>query len=200
MSNFFHQKQPLILASSSKIRAQLLETLGLDFLVIPSKCDEDHIKNQDFSNILDLGFALAAAKALEISNHYSEHFILAADQLCVIDDKILGKPHTHDKALEHLHLLNGKKHQQIVCMCIAYNNKIVWQHHEIAYLTLNQLNDATIERYLRHEQPYNSCGAYHFETQGRWLFKQIEGYEDTILGLPLIPLTNALIELELIKL
>ncbi|RUR10559.1 nucleoside triphosphate pyrophosphatase [Legionella sp. km772] len=199
MSNFLHQ-EPLILASGSKIRSQLLETLGLAFSVVPAHCDEDVIKKAHPSNnILDLGFALARSKALTVSAAHRQKFIIAADQLCVIDDKILDKPITHKKAVEHLHLLNGRKHQQIVCLCIAHNNKIIWQHHDKAYLTVRDLSDEFIEHYLREEQPYDSCGAYHFETQGNWLFKQIEGNTETILGLPLIPLMNAFLELGIVK-
>jgi septum formation protein len=81
-------------------------------------------------------------------------------------------------------------------MCIAVNKQIVWQHHDIAELTLHELDDETIERYLRIEEPYESCGAYHYEGLGKWLFKAIKGTEETILGLPLFPLMNALVRLE----
>jgi septum formation protein len=195
MSKFLHQ-QPIILASGSTIRLRLLQSLGLEFSVIPSQCDEEAIKASFHSlSKIDLGYALAAAKAIEVSQKHPEHFVIAADQLCLIDDVLLNKPLNHHKAIEQLSLLSGKKHQQIACMCIAKNGELLWQHHEIAEVTLHQLNPATIEAYLLTETPYQSCGAYQFETQGKWLFKEITGYEDTILGLPLLPLTNALMKL-----
>lgn len=190
------QQHPLILASSSRIRFKLLTTLGLDFQVIPSNCNEDEIKiSKNFNSTLELGFTLASNKALEVSHRYPEHFVIAADQLCVIGKKILDKPLNHQTAIEHLNLLNGKKHQQIACLCIAKNSKILWQFHDIAYLTLHYLNDSTIEHYLQAEKPYHSCGAYQYESLGKWLFKEVKGNEDTILGLPLVPLANALISL-----
>ncbi|WP_298622489.1 Maf family nucleotide pyrophosphatase [uncultured Legionella sp.] len=192
----FLQHKPLILASGSSIRLKLLDTLGLDFLVIPSNVDEDAIKKiHQSDNHLDLGFALANSKALEVSKRYPEHYVIAADQLCVIGKKILDKPLNHQTAIEHLRLLSGKKHQQIACLCIAKDDKILWYHHEIANLTLHYLSEHTIEAYLQSEKPYQSCGAYQYESKGKWLFKEVDGNEDTILGLPLLPLANALLSL-----
>ena len=195
MSKFLQQEQ-IILASSSPIRLKLLQSLGIKFSVVPSQCDEEAIKALFHSdNMLDLGYVLAASKALEVSQHHPDHFIIAADQLCLIEQKILNKPLNHNTAIEHLRLLSGKKHQQIACLCIAKNNQILWQHHETAHLTLHHLSDKTIEAYLQNEKPYQSCGAYQYETQGKWLFKEVQGNEDTILGLPLLPLAEALMRL-----
>lgn len=197
MSKFIDQKA-IILASGSTIRSKLMSSLGLEFSVIPSDCDEDAIKNiYNSSNVdvVELGYALAKAKALDVSKRFPDHFVIAADQLCVIGQTILDKPMNHQTAIEHLRLLSGKKHQQIACLCIAKNNNILWQHHEIAELELHQLNDQTIESYLLSEKPYYSCGAYHFESQGKWLFKEVKGNEETILGLPLMPLVHALLDL-----
>ncbi len=239
------QQQPLILASGSAIRAKLLTSLGLQFLAIPSHCDEETIKlhhqsehfrpleklaegkdvreeaahrsemytdssaesaKQFASSVefqerpfVDLGFALARAKALEVSQHHLEHFVIAADQLCVINDRVLDKPLKHQTAVEHLQLLSGKTHQQIACVCIAKNNKILWQYHDVANLLVRDLAQNEIDAYLRCEEPYHSCGAYQYESLGKWLFKEVEGQEDTILGLPLLPLTNALIRLGAVR-
>lgn len=192
-AEFIKQQKPLILASGSTIRQKLLHSLGLDFLVIPSDCDEDIIKkNHQSESIIDLGLTLAMAKALAVSKNHPKHYIIGADQLCVINDTVLDKPLNHPTAIKHLRMLSGKQHQQIACLCIAHNHQILWQHHEIASLTVRPLSDATIEAYLQLEQPYQSCGAYQFETQDKWLFEDVKGSEGTILGLPLTPLINAL--------
>lgn len=192
MSDFLHQ-HPIILASNSSIRKKLLQSLGIKFSVIPAQCDEEALKYSfNSQNKVDLGYFLAANKALDVSQRYPEHFIIAADQLCLVGETILNKPLNHQTAIEHLSLLSGQKHQQIACLCIAKNNKILWQHHEVASLTLHYLSKHTIEAYLLSEKPYQSCGAYQYETQGKWLFQHVQGNEDTILGLPLVPLTNAL--------
>ncbi len=196
MPSFLHQKKPLILASGSSIRKKLLQSLGVDFLIIPSDCDEDMIKkNHASTDFISLGLTLAKTKALAVSQRYPEHLVIAADQLCVIEQQILDKPMNHSTAIQHLQLLSGKTHQQIACLCIAQHQEILWQHYETAVLSLRNLSLATITAYLQLEQPYHSCGAYQFETLGKWLCREVKGHEDTILGLPLLPLTNALIEL-----
>ncbi|CAM2959055.1 septum formation protein Maf [Legionella steigerwaltii] len=195
MSKFLQQK-PIILASNSSIRFKLLQSLGIEFSVVPSHCDEDAIKASFKSeNTLDLGYALAASKALEVSQHHPDHFIIAADQLCLFGQVVLNKPLNHPTAVKQLRLLSGKEHLQIACVCIAKNNEVLWQHHETAYLTLHHLSEATLEAYLQSEKPYQSCGSYQYENQGKWLFKEVQGNEDTILGLPLFPLTQALLKL-----
>lgn len=198
MSRFMSQK-PIILASGSSIRFKLLSSLGLEFLTIPSDCDEAIIKNSfKGQEVVELGYLLAQHKALDVSQRYPNHYVIAADQLCVVENRILDKPLTHQTAIEHLTLLSGKKHQQIACLCIAKANQILWQHHDTAQLTLDHLSHSTIEAYLHTEKPYHSCGAYQYETQGKWLFKEVQGNEDTILGLPLLSLTKALIELRIV--
>ncbi|TAL59616.1 MAG: septum formation protein Maf [Legionella sp.] len=191
MSNFL-QQQPIILASGSSIRAKLLSSLGLDFTVVPSHLDETAIKLNHANDPLSLGYVLAESKALEVSQLHPQSFIIAADQLCVIDQEILDKPLNHATARKHLRLLSGKTHQQIACLCIAKNNQVIWSHHETATLTMHELQEETIEAYLQKEKPYHSCGAYQFETLGKWLFKEVQGQDDTILGLPLLPLITAL--------
>ncbi|MGL5741730.1 MAG: Maf family protein [Legionella sp.] len=194
------QQQPIVLASGSSIRSKLMQSLGIEFAVIPSHCDEEAIKASFQSeNVIALGYALAASKALEVSQRHPEHYIIAADQICLFGHTLLNKPLNHPTAMEHLRLLNGKTHQQIACLCIAKNNEILWQHHETAHLTLHHLSEKTIEAYVHAEQPYQSCGAYHFEAQGKWLFKEIRGSEDTILGLPLFPLVGALMKLQAVS-
>ncbi|MGC1182317.1 Maf family protein [Legionella sp.] len=199
MSKFL-QQEPIILASGSAIRYKLLQSLGISFTVVPSNYDEEAIKESFHTkNKIDLGYALAANKALEVSKQYPQHFVIAADQLCLIGQELLNKPLTHQTAMQHLSLLSGQKHQQIACLCIAKNNKLLWQHHEQAEVTLHPLNEHIIEAYLLSEKPYQSCGAYQYETQGKWLFKEVSGSEDTILGLPLLPLASALMKLGAVR-
>ncbi|WP_058535778.1 Maf family protein [Legionella saoudiensis] len=200
MSKFL-QQQSIILASASSIRSKLLHSLGIKFTVVPSQCDEEAIKvSFATQNKLKLGYELAAQKALDVSQRYPEHFIIAADQLCVLGETLLNKPLDHQAAIEQLSRLSGQTHQQISCLCIAKSNQILWQHHEVAELTMHQLSKQTIETYLLNEKPYDSCGSYHYEAQGKWLFQEIKGNEDTILGLPLFPLTQALRKLGAVRL
>lgn len=200
MSDFIHQK-PIILATGSPIRQKLFASLGLSFQIMPSQCDEDAIKH-DFkgSNPLELGYALAKAKALAVSQQHPNAYVIAADQLCISEQGILDKPMQHETAITHLQGLRGKTHQQLACMCITKNQDVLWQHHETAQLHMRMLNDAAIELYLSKDKPYHSCGSYQYESMGKWLFESVDGAEDTILGLPLTPLIKALLDLEICQL
>lgn len=197
MSDFLKQKR-IILATGSPIRQKLFASLGLEFECIPSHCDESSIKAAfDSSQLIDLGYALAKAKALEVSKAHPEAWIIAADQLCITEYGILDKPMVHESAIEHLKLLRGKTHQQAACMCIAKAGEILWTHHDVALLTMKYLDDAVINAYLHEDKPYHSCGAYQYESMGKWLFESVEGSEDTILGLTLNPLIKALTDLNI---
>lgn len=200
MSDFLLQK-PIILASGSPSRKALMQTLGIDFKIVQSHCDEEAIKQQfHSSSLIELARTLAAEKALTVSRLYPQHVVIAADQLCVIDNKYLDKPGSHTTATTHLRLLSGRVHQQIAACCIAEKGQIIRQFDDSAFLTMHELNDTLIESYLQQDKPYYSCGAYHFEGRAKWLFKAVNGHEDTILGLPLVLLVNHLLDLGAVSL
>ncbi|KTD16785.1 Maf family protein [Legionella jordanis] len=200
MYKFFTQ-QPIILASASKARIQLLKSLDLEFDAIPANCDEESIK-QDLSceDMLTLANTLARNKALNVSERHPEHFVIAADQLCIFEDINLNKPMTHENARTHLFLLRGKTHQQLSACCIAKNGNILWQGHDVATLSMYDLSDNAIELYLRKEQPYQNCGAYNYEGSAKWFFREVKGSDSTILGLPLDALINGLMEVNAVSL
>lgn len=199
MSNFI-QQQPIILASGSFARRQLLQSLGLVFEVIPSDCDEQAIKaSLSDNNFSSLALELARQKALIVSKQYPDAYVIAADQLCIIDKQILDKPINHQTAIQHLQLLQGKTHQQLAAICLAHNNELCWSTYQIAELTMRELDISTIENYLKLEQPYQSCGAYNFERHAKWLFTQVTGSDCTILGLPLMPLIQTLLMLNIVR-
>lgn len=199
MSDFLEQER-IILASQSSIRQKLLENLGVVFEVIPSHCDEESIKTAHPElDWPELGIKLANAKALTISHQQPDAFVIAADQLCILDDMLFNKPIEHQKALSQLKRLSGKKHLQIACCSIAHQGKIVWSHHSAATLWMRHLSEQHIESYLLQEQPYHSCGSYQFEGPGKWLFERVEGQEDIILGLPLMPLAQGLLDCKAVK-
>jgi septum formation protein len=200
MSKFFTQ-QPIILASSSQARNKLLKSLDLDFEIIPPTCDEEGIK-QDLASEskLTLASTLARCKALDVSQRYPDYFVIAADQLCIFENMYLNKPLNYETAVTHLELLSGKTHQQMCAFCIAKNGNILWQDHDVSILSMHELTHTTIERYLKTEQPYQSCGAYNYEGAAKWLFSKVLGSETTIMGLPLNLLTTALMEVQAITL
>lgn len=194
MSEFLQQSS-LILASGSKARARLLENLGLRFHIALSEVDEDSIKKaQTSAKPENLGLALARAKGIAVSALFPDNWVIAADQLCVMDGRLFSKPKHHEQAVKQLLELAGRDHWQYSAACLVLKGKVVWQGVERARLRLRPLSDASIERYLKQETPYQSCGSYHYENAGRWLFERIEGSDACIQGLPLQSLCNALID------
>lgn len=193
MSNLI-QKKPLILASSSKNRAEQLQKIGLTFEITPPNCDEAVLKRQfQGKSIESLAALLAQKKALSIQAPDSSAFILSADQICALDDIYFDKPITHDNAIYQLQSLQGKTHRLITSLCLAHRQEIVWSHTEVTYLTMHPLNQPTIENYLVLDKPYQSCGSYRYESYGQWLFQKIEGLESNIVGLPIPVLVNTFI-------
>ncbi|WP_133129430.1 Maf family protein [Legionella yabuuchiae] len=199
MSEFIHQDS-LILASGSVYRQKLLKQTGLTFDVHPSTFDESVLKSAfQGKEYGELAVQLAQEKGLDVSQSFPETGVIAADQLCICEEILINKPITHERAQAQLNFLSGKTHHLLTAVCIAYQKKIVWQHLEVVALTMRTLSPTLIDRYLKLEKPYQSCGSYHFEGLGKWLFHHVSGDETTIIGLPVLPLLNGLIEQGLVR-
>lgn len=183
------QHAPLILASGSSIRQQMLKAVGLAFSVVPSGVAEDEIKAaMRDAPLPELAAALARAKTLAVSSHHPEAYTIGADQICVHAGEVLSKPGSYARAEAQLARLAGSTHTQHCAMTLARGDEILWEFHAAASLTLRPLTAAEIRAYVAADAPLQSCGAYKFEGLGRHLFAQVEGDHDVIQGLALVPL------------
>ncbi len=194
-------KIPIILASGSESRKVMLEEAGLEFSVVISDTDEESLKNK----ISSLPFSeqvihLAKAKAQSISMQNKEAVVIGGDQMCVLDQTIFNKPGNKDKAIENLKLLSGKMHFQNSGVCIFLNNNCLWEHSETVELQMHDLSDDEIKNYVEIENPIKAAGAYKFESLGCNLFSSVNGSSYSVRGMPLLPLLNALRELQIISL
>lgn len=194
-------KVPIILASGSDSRKLMLEEAGITFNVIVSPTDEESIKNK----ISILPFSqqvihLAKAKAEPVSKQNPECIIIGGDQMCALNDNLLHKPGSKDKAIESLKLLANQKHFQHSGVCIYKNNECLWEYSETVELKMHDLTEEEIANYVDIENPINAAGAYKFESLGCNLFSYVNGSSHTVRGMPLIPLLNALRELNIISL
>src|SRR5262245_36699454 len=184
-------KPPLILASSSKIRAQVLESAGLAFIVEPPGLDESAMRQAVSGEELllpqDVAEVLARAKAEAVSDLAQGAFVIGADQVLALGDEIYSKPDSMDTARRQLLALSGRTHHLHSAVAVAKDGEILFAHTEEASLTMRKLSPQFIGRYLTAvgDEALASVGAYQLEGQGIQLFEKIDGDYFTILGLPL---------------
>ncbi|WP_085578124.1 MULTISPECIES: nucleoside triphosphate pyrophosphatase [unclassified Pseudomonas] len=183
---------PLLLASSSTYRRELLSRLRLPFTCRSPDIDESHRPGESATELVK---RLAEQKARALAGSHPDHLIIGSDQVAVLGERIIGKPHTFEKAREQLlaasgagvtfltglALLNSRTgHCQIDCIPFTVHMRI--------------LDEARIERYLRAEQPYDCAGSFKAEGLGVSLLQRTEGPDATsLVGLPLIRLTDMLL-------
>ncbi len=183
--------QQLVLGSTSPFRRQLLEKLGLPFDTASPETDETPLQGETPEQLVA---RLAEAKARAVSSQYPEALIIGSDQVAVNGGEILGKPHTHDKAMEQLRNASGKQVRFLTGLCL-YN--AATDHAQVEVVPFDvifrDLSDEMIDNYLKAETPYNCAGSFKSEAMGIALFDRLEGEDpNTLIGLPLIRLVRML--------
>ena len=191
-------RPPLILASSSKVRARLLEAAGLAFSVEGPGINE-HAMRQAISSTgslsaQDVAEVLARAKAEAVSELAKDAFVIGADQVLALGNHIFTKPDTMNAARSQLLDLSGKTHTLHSAVALATKGETVWAHAESSTLTMRRFTPQFIGRYLAAagESVLTSVGAYQIEGLSIRLFEKIDGDYFSILGIPLLPLLDAL--------
>ena len=123
---------------------------------------------------------------------------MGADSVIDLSGELISKPETRDEALEILKKLNGKKHSLISSVCISKNGSMIWNYTDKAYLTMKHFSENELITYLNKisDEALYAYNVYQIEGEGRTLFLNIEGDEDTIMGLPIKKIKEYL---ELIK-
>lgn len=190
-------KNPLILASGSKIRTELLSSAGITHSVQVARIDEDSVRGAleaEQAKPRDVADTLAELKARKISQKNPGAYVLGCDQILQIDDRILSKPETIEQAKEQLTLLSGKKHMLLSAAVLYQDGEPKWRHIGMVRLYMRELSDGFIDDYLGRNWPSvaDSVGAYKLEEEGVRLFTRIEGDHFNVLGLPLIEFINHL--------
>ena len=194
-------KIPLILASGSQSRKQMLEEAGICFEVIKTDTDEDALKKEMHGLPFEQQvIKLASAKAINVSIENPNHVVIGGDQMCVCDSQVFDKPGSVKKAIENLKLLSGTVHFQHSGVCLFKNGKSLWEYSEVVTMKMHNLSEEVIINYVELENPVNAAGAYKFESLGCNLFSSVDGSSYTVRGMPLLPLLNALREMNVLDL
>ena len=185
----------LILASASAIRRFMLERAGVEFVLQPGTVDETEEK-RNHSDPVQLASALAEAKALSVSRDRLDEWVIGSDSVVSVCGRRFDKPSDRDQAAEHLRFFSGKEMVLTSAVALAHNGVAEWLHCDSARLKVRPLSERFIERYLDAEWPeVGYCvGVFRLEGPGVQLFEAIDGSYFTILGMPLLPLLEALRE------
>ncbi len=180
---------PLILASTSRYRQALLQKLGLPFSSIAPDTDETPHSGESAEQLV---LRLAQAKAASVAKQVDQGWVIGSDQVCAIDERILGKPGSHAQAVLQLRTLSGRAATFYTGLCLWDAARQQYQlTMEPFVVHFRTLSDTVIENYLQQEQPYDCAGSFKSEGLGICLFDRFEGRDpNTLIGLPLMALTD----------
>ena len=185
--------KPIILASGSPRRKQILEEMGLTFEVVKSpfveEFDHEHFSYQEIER-------LAFGKSRAVADMRNDDvLVIGADTVVVLNDKVLGKPKDFDEAKLMLKMLSNKKHFVVTSICVidAFSGDTSI-NSTTSYVEFNELTDTMIEDYINTCKPYDIAGSYGIQELPPTFVKNIDGSYENIIGLCPLALTKLLQE------
>ncbi len=193
ISSVWAPQVPVILASKSRARRDMLERAGLSPVIIIPEFDERAFEatlQREGLALSDRAQALANEKARLVSLANPTRYVIGADQMLVADAIALHKPEHLIEAKQQLAFLSGKTHRLISAVSVVRDGQILFSHADSADMTMRTLSPAQIDHYcsLVGDRVLLSVGCYELEGLGVHLFDRVEGEFFTVLGLPLQPL------------
>jgi septum formation protein len=187
----------IILASKSKVRKEILDKHNISCEVKPSNVDEDVVKEsliRESASPEIISKNLAELKANKVSLDQSDRLVMGADSVIDLAGELISKPENREEALIILKKLNGKKHNLISSVCISKNGSMIWNYTDKAELTMKNFTEEDLKIYLSKipNEALFAYNVYQIEGEGRNLFSNITGDEDTIMGLPIFKIKEYL--------
>ena len=194
----------IILASKSKVRALLLKNAGLSFVSVDAAIDEEQVKlsyiNAGYTP-RDVADVLADMKAKKLSNRFPNQLIIGCDQILSFREQIISKAKNTNDLVHQLKVLEGNEHIVYSASVVYINNKPEWRFIGSANMTMRNLSDDFILKYVEDnwKKIQHSVGGYEIESFGASLFSKIDGDHFSVLGIPLLQLIDYLINRGVIK-
>jgi len=187
----------IILASKSKVRKEILDKHKIFCEVKPSNVDEEVVKKTLISESASpeiISKNLAELKANKVSLSQRDRMVMGADSVIDLAGELISKPESREEALIILKKLNGKKHNLISSVCISKNGSMIWNYTDKAELTMKNFTEEDLKVYLSKipDEALFAYNVYQIEGEGRNLFSNIAGDEDTIMGLPVFKIKEYL--------
>jgi len=183
-------RPPLTLASTSRYRRELLARLALPFEVAAPEVDETRHPQEAPEA---LARRLAAAKAAAVGRQRPDHVVIGSDQVAALDDRVLSKPGTPERAIEQLRAASGRSVRFLTAVAVQHPDGRQEMHVDHTRVDFRLLTDAQIERYVALDMPLDCAGSFRSEGLGVRLFERIESQDPAALvGLPLVWLAGAL--------
>ncbi|MGP3790645.1 Maf family protein [Pseudomonas sp. B392_1p] len=184
---------PLLLASSSSYRRELLSRLRLPFTSASPDIDEKPLPGENPPQLVQ---RLAEQKARALALSHPAHLIIGSDQVAVLDGQIIGKPHHFESARQQLLNSSNRSLTFLTGLCLLNSSNGHCQVDCVPFTVhFRELDEQRIERYLQIEQPYDCAGSFKAEGLGISLFRSTEGSDSTsLVGLPLIRLVDMLLK------
>ncbi len=179
---------PLILASSSPRRRELLHQLGLEFTVVTADIDETPLAGEDHTSYT---LRLADAKARAVLAQYPDAVIIGADTTVAVDDQLLGKPLDAQDAARMLRLLSGRSHHVTTAVAVLTRKETLIAA-ETTRVFFSALTEEDLAAYIGTGEPFDKAGAYAIQGRAAQWIPRIEGDFSNVVGLPLARLAEML--------
>jgi len=183
---------PLILASGSPRRRELLGELGVPFEVITSKVEELDGYSAPHLAPDELALENARRKAAAVARDHPTRWVLGADTVVALEGRLFGKPVSLDEAREFLRALSGRTHQVITACVLRSPAGKENELHDVSSVTFLILSDETITRYLTEVHVLDKAGGYALQERGEWIVASVRGSRTNIIGLPVEKLSGLL--------
>ena len=182
---------PLVLASQSPRRKELLSILGIPFSIVPSSIDEIPARGENPEQFV---VRVARQKGMDVASRVSQSVVLSADTVVTVDGEILGKPASPSDAAQMLSKISGRTHRVMTGVCLVLApRRILALEHETTRVRFRKLSAAEIRDYLRSGEPFDKAGAYGIQGLASKYVTRIEGCFFNVVGLP-VPLVYEMLK------